>query len=201
MISVALFDVDGVVRHYEPPDPVEARWGLPQGVLADAAFDSDLLRRLTTGVLTREAWVREIGDRVGNHRAARDWASRPGRVDQDVLRVIGDLRAGGCPVVLFSNGSDELRRELAALDVTRHVDGVVNSAELGVAKPDRAAFERACEVVGCSPGSAAFVDDSPANVDAAAGLGMRTHRYTAVPALRQFLDELGLAGVGRGASP
>src|SRR5690606_25366336 len=129
-----------------------------------AALDPDLLRRLTTGRLSRRSWVREIGERLGHPRAALEWASRPGRIDRAVVEVIDDLRDSGHRVVLFSNGSDELTAELEALDVLAHVDGVVNSAEIGAAKPEPVAFAKACELVGVDPRQAAFVDDAPANV-------------------------------------
>lgn len=179
-----------MVRHYEPADDIEARWGLPPGALASTAFEPDLLRQLTTGRLSRQAWVREVGERLGHPRAAHEWGSRPGRIDHAVVEVIDDLRDSGRKVALFSNGSDELTAELDALGVLAHVDGLVNSAEIGVAKPDLAAFATACELVGVDPRHAAFVDDSPANVDAAAELGMTAHRYTELAALRAFLSDL-----------
>ena len=37
VISVAFFDIDGVIRHYDPPDAIEARWGLEPGTLTAAA--------------------------------------------------------------------------------------------------------------------------------------------------------------------
>ena len=196
-LCVALLDIDGVIRDYEPPTSVEARWRLAPGAIAAAAFEPTLLRRLTTGALTRVSWVREIGERVGSQQAAVEWASRPGLVDRAVIAVIDDLRSTGCRVVLFSNGSDELAAELAALDVPRHVDGVVNSAELGLAKPDPAAFAAACELVGSDPRCTAFVDDSQANVDAAARVGMTAHRYTDVDSLQEFLSSVSSATASR----
>lgn len=190
VIGVAFFDIDGVIRHYDPPDAIEARWGLEPGTLTAAAFDAELGRRLTTGEISRQTRVREVGERVGCPGAALEWLSRPGHVDHSVLAIIDDLRARGRRVALFSNGSDELATELAALNITHRVDGVVNSAEIGLAKPDASAFMRACELVGTDPRCTAFVDDSEVNVDAASALGMTAHRYTDVVALRSFVETL-----------
>lgn len=194
-ISVALFDVDGVVRHYDPDHvtAVEARWSLPPGALLAAAFDPALLRALTTGRLRRRDWVTEIGRRVGVAAAAVEWASHPGRIDDAVLDLIDEVRATGCTVALFSNGSDELAAELAAHGVDRHVDLVLNSAELAVAKPAPEAFRAACERLGVDdPARALFVDDTRANVEGAARVGLHTHLYDGPAGLRALLEQLHL---------
>lgn len=49
---------------------------------------------------------------------------------------------------------------------------VVDSSAVGIRKPDPAIFRHALAEMGVDAGSAAFVDDMPANVEAARGVGM-----------------------------
>jgi putative hydrolase of the HAD superfamily len=189
-----LFDLDGVLRHYDAGHAVavEGRWGLPAGAMTRTAFDPDLIGPLTTGRLSRQAWVREIGARLGMPQAAVEWAARPGEVDPEALALVDELRGAGVVTAILSNGSDELPQELAHLGIDGHVDLVLNSADLGVAKPDAAAYEAACGRLGLGPAEVLFVDDTPANVEGARRAGIRAIRYTGVDELRA---ELRAAGV------
>lgn len=79
----------------------------------------------------------------------------------------------------FSNSADGARRE----EERRHglsavLDPIVYSHEIGLAKPDQAAFRRAATLVGARPEAIAIVDDRPENVDAAARVGMHAVHHT-----------------------
>jgi 2-haloacid dehalogenase len=72
------------------------------------------------------------------------------------------------------------------------LDGVVVSGRVGVAKPDPAIFRTLMSAYDVDPHRAVFVDDSQANVDAAAALGFHAVRFTTTPALRRALQRRGL---------
>lgn len=55
-----------------------------------------------------------------------------------------------------------------------YFDGIVTSFEAKALKPDRAIFDYACRKLGIRPEETLFIDDSQANLDAAAALGFRT---------------------------
>ncbi len=116
----------------------------------------------------------------------------PWRVDLDVLDAIRAVRAGGVPVGLLSNATTRLRRELVDAGLADELDVIVSSADIGVAKPDPAAFQHIAELLGVSVERCAFVDDMIVNVDAAAELGMRAEHYRDPDAFSRFLTELGL---------
>jgi putative hydrolase of the HAD superfamily len=189
-----LFDLDGVLRHYDGghAPAVEARWGLPGGAITRTAFAPDLVGPLTTGRLSRQAWVQEIGVRLGAPDAAAEWAARPGEADAEALALVDELRGAGVVTAVLSNGSDELAEELAHLGIDGHLDLVLNSAQLGVAKPDAAAYEAACRRLGVGPEEVLFVDDTPANVEGARRAGIRALRYTGVDELRAELRASGV---------
>ena len=76
-------------------------------------------------------------------------------------------------------------------------EGILISGEVGVNKPDRQIFEHLIERFGIEPATALFIDDSSANVAAAAALGFRAIQFTDPPALRLELVRLGLLARGR----
>ena len=102
--------------------------------------------------------------------------------------LIDGLRAAGLRVGLLTNGPSALqRRKLAATGLDRLLDAVAISAEIGLAKPDEAAFRRAAELLGCRPAETAMVGDQLTwDVEGALRAGYRLAilvggRTTAVP--------------------
>lgn len=55
-----------------------------------------------------------------------------------------------------------------------YFDGIVTSFAAKALKPDRAIFDYACSQLGILPQETLFIDDSQANLDAAAALGFHT---------------------------
>ena len=137
MIECTLFDLDGVIRHFDDDARarVEQRHGLADGALARAAMEPELLDRLVTGRLTRAAWSAEVGRRVGSAEAGAAFIADIGTPDPPALDLLDELRASGYTVAILTNGTDTIPAELEALGIDQHVDAVFNSAEIGVAKP------------------------------------------------------------------
>lgn len=200
LVDAVVLDLDGVLRHWDPEGipTAEATLDLPPGTIGDAAFEPDRLARAMDGRLAFEGWAAEIGETVArDHPVAAEsvalaFADMPWRIDLDVLDVVRALRRGGVPVAILSNASTRLQRELADAGLTGEVDLVVSSADIGVAKPDPAAFRHVADALGVPVERCAFTDDTAVNVAAAAALGMRTELHRDVPGLRRFLGSLGL---------
>ncbi len=109
------------------------------------------------------------------------------------VAVLTDLRATGVPLVALSNWSAEMfpvARE--QFDFLAWFEGIVISGEVRVNKPDRRIFEHLAERFGIEPAATVFIDDSPANIEAASALGYCTIRFTDATALRLALTRLGL---------
>ena len=90
----------------------------------------------------------------------------------DVLPVLDELRRSGLRIGLISNTS----RDLGAF--VRHfaldVDAWLASGSYGKVKPSPLVFRAALELVGCEPGAALMVGDSPRDdVAGARAVGMR----------------------------
>ena len=89
-------------------------------------------------------------------------------------RTLQAARSAGLAVGILTNGpSAWQRRKLELTGIGDAVDAVAISAELGVAKPDPAAFHRACELLGVAPAHTAMVGDSePFDIAGARAAGL-----------------------------
>lgn len=94
---------------------------------------------------------------------------------EDALPCVTALRDEGFRLAVLTNGTQlQQRAKLRAIELDHHVERIVTSEELGVAKPDPRAFHDACTAVGVEPSAAVYVGDDPV-IDVqgslAAGLG------------------------------
>lgn len=175
-----LIDFDGVLRVWDASRTaaVEERYGLPVGSLTATAFDWSRLRAALTGEVTDAEWMVGVGAALGSPEAVAEWQSYRGEVCAEVLRLIRDVRAAGCPVALATNATDRLTADLASLGLTGEFDAVVNSAEVGAAKPAREFFAVACAAVGRPPDRCLLVDDDDRQVRGARVAGVSAFRWT-----------------------
>lgn len=107
--------------------------------------------------------------------------------------LVHELHAADVLQIGLTNWSAELYPAATdAYDVIGLLRDVVVSGREGLAKPDPEIFRVAGQRAGVPLESLVFVDDSPANVAAAADLGMHALRFTDARRLRAQLRELGL---------
>ncbi|HEY3832541.1 MAG TPA: HAD-IA family hydrolase [Acidimicrobiia bacterium] len=198
-IRVVIFDLDGVVRHFEPAAATEQRLGLPPGSIEAAALSTALLEGATTGRITFEEWIEAVGVELERQHglsaraAAAAWADLPVWVDDDLVALAEQLRDAGTTTAILTNGTTRVESECATLGIPDHFDHLFNSARIGYAKPDRRVFEHVVGALGVEPHDCAFTDDSAAKLAGAVDLGMATHHYQGVEPLRAWLrNELGL---------
>jgi putative hydrolase of the HAD superfamily len=200
-VRALLIDLDGVVRLWDPAHfpAAEAGAGLPPGALRRAAFAPDLLHPAITGRVTDEAWRRQIVARLRAEHPAADaeravaaWSAPAGAVDAAVLALVRACRARA-PVVLLTNATSRLGADLARLGLGDAFDHVINSSAVGWIKPQPEVFAVALHAAGVPAAQALFVDDTAANVAAAAQLGLVAHHYRGAASLRQALALHGLA--------
>lgn len=200
-MQAVLSDLDGVLRDWSGQDTagVEARFGLPPGAITRAAFAPDLLVPAITGIVTDEAWRARIVDRLSARHPGADaqgaiaaWSEPAGAIDEAVLALLQTARQR-VPVILVTNATSRLDRDLARLGVTEAFDHIVNSSAVGAAKPDRAIFDHALALVGADAGKTLYIDDTASYHGPAAELGLMCHHYRGVAGLRHTLVSHGLA--------
>ncbi len=97
-------------------------------------------------------------------------------------------------VVIFSNTNaahaDHIRERYPVLG---HAHATYMSYELGLVKPDAAAFRRVLELEGRQPEDCVFIDDRAENTAAAAALGIRTVTFAGRAAFVEAMAGFGVA--------
>ncbi|MFE3113058.1 HAD-IA family hydrolase [Kitasatospora indigofera] len=196
--DAVLCDLDDVIRLFDATEVtlLERAAGLPVGSTAASAFGPGRGGPLVLGQLSKDAWAEStasgLADQVPAARArelAAAFARAPFRTDPEVVELLRAARAR-CPVWIVTNGAPWLDDDLATLDLDGLADGIVNSARLGVAKPDPGILLHAAGRAGATPERCLFVDDRAANVEAAAALGMATVHFRTAADLRPALAPL-----------
>ncbi|BCJ34759.1 haloacid dehalogenase [Actinocatenispora thailandica] len=183
-----VLDMDGVLRRFDPANEqaVAATHGLPAGMLTDLAFEPDRLRAVLTGRASHAEWLASVtdalaaatDDRQRAEQAVAAWSAYRGAVVPEVLDAVRAVRSAGVPVLLASNATDWLAADLAQLGLTGEFDGVLNSSELGHAKPSAEFYAAACDRLGVPARLCLLVDDSDRNVRGARAAGLAAIRYT-----------------------
>lgn len=199
MIQAVIFDLDGVLRRWSVRETwaIERRHGLARGSIAGAAFGPALLQSAVTGAISDARWrdtvARTLGARRGpaGRRAVVEWSRLVGDVDPAVLELVRDIR-GEARTALLTNSTTRLAGDLMALGLASELDLVVNSADLGRAKPDPAVFVETARLLSVDVEACAFVDDDPVNVAAARSVGMATVRHRDAAITRRKLVRLGV---------
>jgi 2-haloacid dehalogenase len=202
-LTTAVFDLGGVLIDWDPrhlyrqlfTDPGEMEDFLARVCTPDWHRAHDLGEDITES-------CRRLARRYPGHRdMIMVWADRceemaAGQFDEAV-GVLREVKAAGLRCLALSNmepATFATRR--ARFGFMDWFDGFVISGIEGVAKPDRRIFQILLRRYRLEPAATVFIDDSPANVEAARGLGMTALRYTSAGQLRGQLRSLGLTVPG-----
>jgi glucose-1-phosphatase len=198
MIQAVVFDLDGVVRHFDPAHvaAIERRHAIPEGAIEAFAFARPQIEDVTTGRLSRAAWVEMIAQHIGSAEAASEWGSHPSRVDPEILDLAAGLRAAGLVTAILTNGTDTIPAEAAELGLTRYFDPIFNSAGIGYTKPDVRVFTHVLEHLGLEAPEVFFTDDSEGKLHGARSCGMVTHHFTGIGPLRTALAQHQIPSLG-----
>jgi 2-haloacid dehalogenase len=108
--------------------------------------------------------------------------------------LVDSLEAAGVPLYAITNFSGEFwppfrAREAAMFDRFR---AIVVSGDEKLTKPDPAIYHLALDRFGLEAARTVFIDDSQANIDSAADVGLIALHFTGEPTLRRQLTDLGL---------
>jgi len=127
----------------------------------------------------------------------RDWHLTLGGAIQGTVDLLRELKDDGRKVCALSNWSAEtFPVARARFEFLGWFDRIVISGEVGLAKPDPALFRLALDRCGLAPATTLFIDDMPANVDAARALGLDAVRFEGPGQLRRELAARGLVSSG-----
>jgi putative hydrolase of the HAD superfamily len=186
MARAIVFDLFGVIASTQTPEDVRAierTAGVPAEPFWEAYWA--LRKPYDAGQPATEYWA-GVADRIGTRFSAEtvralvaadmeSWTN----VDAVMVDLVGELAAEGRTLGLLSNIVADLVPIFEARhgDWLRHFATLAYSCRIGVAKPDRRAFEIVADRLGVAPRECLFVDDNEANVLAARELGMRAEVF------------------------
>lgn len=203
-IEVLLLDVGGVLA--PAPDAahvaaLEGELGLAPGGLWALLHHGEPWYALSTGRLDEEGYWRAIAQQVGRDTVALRqrllpvWEPALARLDADVVAL---ARAAGTRVrvALLSNHTPLLEQRLGAHGIAALFHPIINSARVGLRKPDPRIFRLALDLLRLPPEAVLFVDDKPANVQAARELGMEGLCFEDAAGLRATLLRHGVVRPG-----
>ena len=203
-IQAVVFDVGGVLdvpgdRLAESADLLQLADGLGLELeeMWSLFYRSDAWKLARTGQITdREFWNRNltpfgITDLVDQATFARRTHAHKEVIP--AMRGLLDELDGRTRLAIISNASDTLEAVLAErFKISHYFELVINSARVGVAKPEPEIFNIALERLNLRPEQTIFADDQQRNVDAAAQLGIHAALFTETRDFRAFLVELGV---------
>ncbi len=177
-VHAVFFDLGGVVVRTEfqaPREHLAERLNMTYEELSRLVFESESSRKASIGKITTdshwEAVTRRLGRPVSEAKAIREEFFAGDVIDASLVDFIRSLRPRYKTGVI-SNAWPDLRDYLVEKHMDDAFDALVLSAEVGLMKPDPKIYRIALEKLGVSAREAAFVDDTPPNVEAAAALGM-----------------------------
>ena len=203
-IAAVVFDIGGVVQ--DSPLHAIARYERERGLPANAinrvvvaAGEEGAWARLERGELTVQTFCGPFEADCRARGIAIDGRLLMARIAEAsvprplMLEAIRRLRAAGLRVAALTNNwvaetpaaaaSETAKSRLAA-----HFDVFVESAVIGLRKPDPRIYALVCDKLGVEPARVAFLDDIGRNLKPARELGMATIK---VDGPEQALRELG----------
>jgi epoxide hydrolase-like predicted phosphatase len=204
-ISAVVFDIGGVLERVGDPELVIApKWRERLGLSADgftAAIRSvDPDRHNQVGAMSEAEYRERTAAALGLSADQADefmadlWDWYRGELDPELHAFARSLRPSVRAAILSNSGDGARREEQTRYGFTHDFDPIIYSHEVGLAKPDPAIFELTCELLGATPAELVFIDDVPANIDAAMRFGLHAilHTTTAstIEAVRALLAEL-----------
>jgi HAD superfamily hydrolase (TIGR01509 family) len=97
------------------------------------------------------------------------------------------------PLYLLSNTNDSHYSYLERThNVSRHFEELILSYLVGSSKPEEAIYHEVMKRSGLKAEECLFVDDLPANIEAASKLGMNTIRFVGIADLKERLAAFGI---------
>jgi 2-haloacid dehalogenase len=106
------------------------------------------------------------------------------------VEILGELRAAGVPCYALTNMEAETYpKRVQRFPFLSWFDGTVVSGFERTAKPDLEIFEVLLARFGLVPATTVLIDDSPANLEAARRLGMKTVQFRSPAQLRRWLEQ------------
>ena len=194
-----VFDLGGVVIAWQPAAIAASVFDAPQeqaAVLDQVIGHPDWIE-LDRGTLPLDHAIARAAARTGlppERIAALFAAVPPSLVPMpESVALVHEVRHAGHRLYVLSNLHRASLAHLAATyDLFGLFDGRVVSCEVGACKPEPSIYRHLLERHALDARDTLFIDDMPANLDAAAAFGIQTIRFEGASSCRARLRETGV---------
>ena len=199
MIDHIVFDIGRVLIQYDPhlglidaiPSKERRDWFFKHVCTHDWNIEQDRGRDWAEA---EALLIDQFPDEETNIRAFRkNWHKMvPGAIDGSVA-MMRKLIADDHDVTMLTNfAADTFKEAQELFPFLNETRGVTVSGEVGLIKPDVAIYEMHHGAFGLNPARTIFIDDVPANVDAARKAGWHAVRFIDAEILKSDLEGFNL---------
>ena len=199
-IQAVLFDYGGVIGRLDRQEMarLEDKYGLPAGGFWHALFEIPEWHEVEVGRSSEREWLKGALDKLYELAGRpipgirQDWHHIWKGIDEDVVSLARRLRRR-YKVGMISNATknleDILENHHGIMDL---FDVVINSARVGMAKPDARIYHLAADRLGVPVSACVFTDDLAHNIEGARAAGMQAFPFQGAADLERQLRALGV---------
>jgi putative hydrolase of the HAD superfamily len=174
----------------------EAELGLSHGTLEKLLFDGEHWKALSTGRCSEDEYWSAVRKALDGRvpAALEPFRHSPFAYEEPNQRMVAlARRLHRCyRLALLSNATTSLEATLDDYGLATLFDVIVNSARVGLRKPDPPIYQLTLDRLGLAAQECLFVDDKERNTEAARDLGLQTVTFRSAAHL---IRQLALRGV------
>ena len=178
ILRAIFFDLGGVILRTEyqaPRERLAERLNMTYEDINKIVFESETARKASLGEVSVDQHWRAVMRRLrlpaSEAKTIRAEFFAGDVIDRDLLDFIRSLRPQ-YKIGVISNAWGDLRDYVVKHQFDDAFDTLIISAEIGIMKPQPEVYQLALKQAQVEANEAAFIDDTPRNVEAANALGM-----------------------------
>jgi putative hydrolase of the HAD superfamily len=177
MIRAVIFDYDGVFTVPQDAEyaAAEQALGLPAGSLGDRLFANQAWELVKRGRISEAEFWHQVLPMVGLPPADRPTGPLAFLLDEQIdpqVVALAERVHRGYKTALLSNATVSYDQRWQRFGLVPLFDVMINSARVGLAKPEPEIYRLTLDRLGVQPSEALFIDDRERNTRAAEKLGM-----------------------------
>ena len=199
-IKVIFFDIGGVLLHIHPDKMIShisdiTDLSYEKVRLSFPGESHDIYEK---GQMTNQEWFHTFKSALPGNADLREnefwdaWEMILGK-ESKVIDILLELKKYYKVWLLSNTNPKHIQDELENKYVfPQLVDGAVYSYDVGLRKPHKSIYIKACELAKVDPAESVFIDDLIENIDGAKIIGIKGIHYTDIETLNKSLKQLGI---------